>query len=266
VTRGGTTRIKPWTFHLSGGRPCLDLANTVSWRRSRQPIERLNEYGDLVEWARQSAVLTAADVRILGREARRRPAAAARILVRTRALRETIYRVFSGIAAATQPRHEDLAHLDRELHDALRHLHLTRMGLGGILTWSRGAGLLARPLWIAARSAADVLIADDLHRLKTCPASNCGWVFLDATRSGTRRWCDMQVCGSRAKARSYYARMSRRRSPAPAARASSARTARGRRRRLPAERRRTDRGSRANPTTGGSTSARVPFYRPSSRA
>ena len=61
----GEIRVTPrWKFHLSGY-PCLDLANTVSWRRSRQPIERLNRYGDLVEWARQSGVLTATDVRAL---------------------------------------------------------------------------------------------------------------------------------------------------------------------------------------------------------
>ena len=33
-----------WVFHLSGGRLCLDFANTVSWRRGEQRSEetRLN--------------------------------------------------------------------------------------------------------------------------------------------------------------------------------------------------------------------------------
>ena len=205
------TRVKSWIFHLSGVAPCLDLANTVSWRRSRQPIERLNGYGDLVEWARQSSLLTAAEARILAHEARRQPLAAARMLARTQALREAVYRVFSGLAVGTQPADEDLTHLERELQHALRNLHLTRTRSGVTLTWSRGAGQLARPLWIAARSAVEVLTSDSLRRLKTCPASNCGWVFVDTTKNGTRRWCDMQVCGSRAKARSYYARKAARR-------------------------------------------------------
>src|SRR6266568_4636288 len=130
-------RVKGWIFHLSGVASCLDLANTVSWRRNRQPIERLNEYGDLVEWARQSSLLTAAEARTLAQEARRQPLAAARLLARTRALRETIYRVFSGLAAGTQPHDEDLAHLDRELHCALRNLNLTRTRSGATLAWSR---------------------------------------------------------------------------------------------------------------------------------
>ena len=165
-------------------------------------------------------------------EARRRPIAAARMLARTRALRETIYRVFSGIAVGTQPNGEDLAHLDRELHEALRNLHLTPTRSGAILAWSRDRGQLVRPLWSAARSAAEVLISDDVRRLKTCPASNCGWVFLDTSKNGTRRWCDMQVCGSRAKARSYYARKSgqrrqARRAPGPLGSASSTNPASG---------------------------------------
>ncbi len=79
------TRVKGWIFHLSGVASCLDLANTVSWRRSRRPIERLNGYGDFVEWARQGGVLTAAEARTLAQEARRQPLAAARVLARTRA-------------------------------------------------------------------------------------------------------------------------------------------------------------------------------------
>ena len=205
------TRVKGWIFHLSGVAPCLDLANTVSWRRSQQPIERLNGYGDFVKWARQGGVLTAAEARTLAQEARRQPLAAARVLARTRALREAIYRVFSGLAVGTQPADEDVARLDRELHHALRNLHLTRTRSGATLAWSRDARQLARPLWIAARSAADVLTSDKVRRLKTCPSSNCGWVFVDTTKNGTRRWCDMQVCGSRAKTRSYYARKAARR-------------------------------------------------------
>jgi len=207
--------VERWSFHLSGGRLCVDLANTVSWRGSGRGIERLSECGDLVEWARQAGVLTAAEARRAEREARSRPAAAARMLTRTRAFREAIYRIFRGIALGVAPRTADLARLDRELHDALRHLRLARKGPRVALVWSGGVGLLARPLWAAARSAADVLVSDNLRRLKTCGAANCGWVFLDTSRSGTRRWCAMEVCGSRAKARSYYARLSRRRPASP---------------------------------------------------
>ena len=181
-----------WKFHLSGY-PCLDLANTVSWRRSARPIERLKGYGSLIEWARQSGVLTASEARAVGREIRRRPVKAARMLTRARALREAIYRIFGGLASGSPPDPADVALLDRELHDATRHLRLVRTRSRHVLAWPPGVGLLARPLWTAARSAADLLIAGNVDRLKTCPSADCGWVFLDTTKSGTRRWCAMGV-------------------------------------------------------------------------
>ena len=201
---------RPWLFHRTGGSLCLDLANTVSWRRSERPIERLPEYGDLVEWARQSDVLTEPVARALRREAQRQPAVDARVLARARALREVIYRVFAGLADGRPPSSADLAYLDREFHDAWAHVRLGRVSTGFRLAWAVDDGpALALPLWAAARSVAEALTAAAPDRIKTCPASNCGWVFIDTTKSGTRRWCAMEACGSRAKARDYYARRRR---------------------------------------------------------
>ena len=49
--------------------------------------------------------------------------------------------------------------------------------------------------------------AEALKRIKACPA--CGWFFRDDTRSATRKWCSMAMCGSAAKSRSYYWRTKR---------------------------------------------------------
>jgi predicted RNA-binding Zn ribbon-like protein len=37
-------------------------------------------------------------------------------------------------------------------------------------------------------------------------AKGCGWLFLDESRAGTRRWCSMGECGNRAKAHRHYLR------------------------------------------------------------
>ena len=42
------------------------------------------------------------------------------------------------------------------------------------------------------------------ERLKICP--NCQWLFLDRSRNRSRAWCDMAVCGNRAKASRHYRR------------------------------------------------------------
>lgn len=195
-----------WTFHLTGGRLCLDLANTVSWRRGDQPIERLRTYDNLVVWARQSRLVTDAQAVTLVRESGRSPNAALAALRRVRRLREATYAVFSALAAGERPKPRALAIMNTELRAGVRQLELVRAATGFAVGWTGGGLLLRQILWPVARSVVEVLTSDDLRRLRTCPATNCGWVFLDTTRSGTRRWCDMTVCGNRAKARRYQSR------------------------------------------------------------
>ncbi len=63
-------------------------------------------------------------------------------------------------------------------------------------------GVLTALLGIVARAQAD----GTWTRLKACPADNCLEAFYDRSRNHSRTWCDMSVCGNRAKARSYRAR------------------------------------------------------------
>jgi len=53
------------------------------------------------------------------------------------------------------------------------------------------------------RAAIDLLTTDAIQRVRACADQSCGWLFVDATRSGTRRWCDMKVCGNRNKVRRF---------------------------------------------------------------
>lgn len=200
-----------WVFHLSGGRLCLDLANTVSWRAGGRPIERLRRYVDLVSWARRAGLVSDRDARRLADEARRRPGRAARVLGRAVVLREAIYRVFSAIADGRAPASADVAAVNAELAEALGRLRVARHAGRFALRWPADRLALDSVLWPVARSAADLLTSEDLGNLKTCPAGNCGWIFLDTTRNRTRRWCDMRVCGNRAKARRHYDREKARR-------------------------------------------------------
>ena len=41
-----------------------------------------------------------------------------------------------------------------------------------------------------------------------CDADDCAWLFLDTSKNGSRRWCDMKQCGNRAKARRFHAKHS----------------------------------------------------------
>ena len=61
-------------------------------------------------------------------------------------------------------------------------------------------------LWPIIRSSADLLVSDELELVKICDNDECRWLFLDTSRNHRRRWCDMKVCGNRAKVRRFRAR------------------------------------------------------------
>ncbi|RRO16942.1 zf-CGNR multi-domain protein [Saccharopolyspora rhizosphaerae] len=63
-----------------------------------------------------------------------------------------------------------------------------------------------RALATIASALATLLITGEVERVKRCPAEDCGWVFWDSTKNRSRRWCSMQVCGNRQKARTFAAR------------------------------------------------------------
>lgn len=74
------------------------------------------------------------------------------------------------------------------------------------------AGLAEYPIEALIAFSAISILADrrEVERLKLCPGSNCGWLFIDETKNRRRRWCSMETCGNRAKANRHYARSRKR--------------------------------------------------------
>lgn len=67
------------------------------------------------------------------------------------------------------------------------------------------AGALGRILAVVASAQAD----GTWPRLKACPADDCQWAFYDKSRNRSAVWCSMEVCGNRAKVRSFRERHTR---------------------------------------------------------
>jgi predicted RNA-binding Zn ribbon-like protein len=63
-------------------------------------------------------------------------------------------------------------------------------------------GALGRLTAIVYRAMAD----GTWERLKACREDNCEWAFYDWSKNRSGAWCDMAVCGNRAKARAYRER------------------------------------------------------------
>lgn len=203
VTNDDETVEPVETMGLEGGEPCLDFVNTASGRSEGPLREKLGAYGDLVTFGERVGILDGAAAARLRAAAASSPAEADAVLERARALREAIFRLF-----ARSPGEADLALVTEAAGKAAAARRLAAVPEGYAFEWPE-TDRLDRPLWPLALSAADLLTSEDRERVKECAADNCNWLFLDMSRNRSRRWCDMAVCGNRAKARRFSERQRR---------------------------------------------------------
>ena len=196
---------------LVAGELCLDFANTVEWHARNAPQERLKDYGSLVSRSREVGGVDDAGERRLRREAEENPGAARKALERAIAIREALYRTFVSLVHGRPIDISDLELLNNALAEAYQHLRVVSSGDGLDWQWAGKPQDLQQMLWPIVRSAADLLTSDRRSRLGQCADDRgCGWLFLDASKNRSRRWCDMGDCGNRAKPRRHYQRSRRR--------------------------------------------------------
>src|SRR5437764_657626 len=201
-SNGGSMTPFPDPSDLIGGHPAVDFVNTVSWRLDAQrAVDRLPDFAALVGWALAAGLVTPVMAARLRRTARADPGAAARALRRARRLREQLHEVLATAAAGAAP---DLSRLAPALADAVRHATPER---ALPLRWTvpvQAPEDLPRRLAIAGLD----LLGDPAlpAHLRCCEGAGCGWLFLDHSRSHTRRWCSSGDCGNRERVRRHYAR------------------------------------------------------------
>jgi predicted RNA-binding Zn ribbon-like protein len=193
--------------HLIGGALCLDFVNTVDPRHASGRREYLDSYLALVAWGSHAGVIDSDQVERLREAAAVQPAEAGRVLSRAIRLREALYSLFSQAGREPRPARDDLGVLQAEVTRALARFRVAWSPAGFDWEWDPASSGLDRVLWPVAWSAAELLMQGPLERIRECPGQDtCGWLFLDLSKNASRRWCDMRVCGNRAKARRHYER------------------------------------------------------------
>lgn len=189
---------------------CLSFANTRQWRGTDQPVETLRDSADLMRWIETTGGLGAAAMRPVHDWAGAHPKRATHLFSKAIELREAIFRAFSAVAEGEPVAGADLTALTNALAAAPGRTRLD--AAGGAYAWRTPplqpevADLLAPVLW----SVGDLLLRSGARRIRRCANPECLWLFIDESRMGTRRWCDMTSCGNRAKARRHYEKVRRR--------------------------------------------------------
>jgi predicted RNA-binding Zn ribbon-like protein len=194
-TNGGPACVsQPATqdFQFVGGSLAVDFVNTVG-NRLAGPREYLTDLGELSRWSRLAGFPD--NLALPGSED---------LLTRAREVRETLYRLLQPLAGGHAPDPGRLAPVNAQLRAIVASRSLACIGDGVGWTWTEAPGALDALLGPILLDAADLLVSGTFRRLHECEGPRCGWLFLDRSRSGRRRWCSMADCGNRAKVSRHY--------------------------------------------------------------
>lgn len=205
MSRSETNSLPDPKFDFDSGSLCLDFANTLSDRPTCTG-DKLSSHRHLISWGVQAGVLenhTALKMRDGSIGDSDKDGQAFRKAI---AFREVIYRVFSAIARGEDPSAKDLSAFNRLLAPTMGHLRVAADSGGFSWQWKYEDLGMERILWPVARSAAELLVSEENGLVRECASNTCSWLFLDRSRNRKRRWCDMNTCGNRAKARRHYRR------------------------------------------------------------
>jgi len=134
--------------------------------------------------------------------ARRSPTEAQKVHREAMRMRGVLYEILRASATGRRAKPRTLDTLRELERTALRNARLRWEEDRWAWSWEQSSP--RDLLWPIAHSATELLTSDEIGRLKLC--SGCRWLFLDASKNDSRRWCTMTGCGNRAKARRFAAR------------------------------------------------------------
>jgi len=192
-------------WDVDAGDPALDFVNSIEWRNSSRPVDRFIEYVDVVSWGIAASILTPENGVLLMEFAEKHPQKAKQSTRRIILLRESLSRIFSRIVLGSVVEGADLDRLNAAILGAYRASKLESTHDGIRWGWGFKDQNLDLILWSVALQATRMLTSESIKRVGECEDDRgCGYLFIDESKNHSRRWCTMQSCGNRAKARRHY--------------------------------------------------------------
>lgn len=186
----------------------LEFINTEPPATEADALASFDAY---VAWLERVAILDDERGDSLRRRALLQPAGATAALLEARRMRAGLRTLADTGPDGELSRATALAELNRVLGRSAGMRRVEQLPDGRFVrtflaTGDAFAGLLL-PL---AESATESLVRGELDRVRRCANTRCAFVFFDESRNASRRWCDMDTCGNRAKAARFRQRHAQR--------------------------------------------------------
>jgi predicted RNA-binding Zn ribbon-like protein len=184
----------------------LNFANTESGRGFPSHQNHFRDAGNVVEWLRHAKALPVEEADWLQTRVAKRADLAVDLLAQAVTLREAIHDIGAAIGHGAKPPEAALASLS-----ALHARFVAKAELApGVESyrwqWSIPTSPVEAALGPIALAAVRLFTEGDFHRIRECGGHACGWLFYDRSKNNRRRWCEMEVCGNRAKQKRLAAR------------------------------------------------------------
>ena len=184
----------------------LDFANTESGRGFPSHENHLREAEHVAQWLKHAKALPAEDADWLKGEISKRADLAADLMTQAIALRDAIHDIGAALGHRAKPPAASLADLSAVHARCVAKAALAPGVLSCRWRWSVRAAPVEAALGPIALAAVKLFTEGDFHRVRECGGHACGWLFYDRSKNNRRRWCEMEVCGNRAKQRRLAAR------------------------------------------------------------
>lgn len=194
-------------IEFTGGHAAVDFVNTVPTWQADPPPDYLLSFDDFIDWNLMSGLLwpkSAAHFKAAPDEEK------AMVFEEARELRGNLHRLFVALTKGEALSQKALDHLNGIIRRTAAWRRLAADEESGYTTiccvWHFTDAPAIAALGPVAWIAADLLENGRLDYLKECPAENCGWLFIDASKNHSRHWCSMKTCGNAAKVKRFRQR------------------------------------------------------------
>jgi predicted RNA-binding Zn ribbon-like protein len=184
----------------------LNFANTESGRGFPSHQNHFLEAANVVEWLRHAKALPVEETDWLQAHVAKRADPAGDLLATAVALRDAVHDIGVALGHRAKPPEAALASLSALHARCVAKAELAPGVASCRWQWSVRVSPVEAALGPIALAAVRLFTEGDFGRIRECGGHACGWLFYDRSKNNRRRWCEMEVCGNRAKQRRLAAR------------------------------------------------------------